>query len=466
MGIYNFSIFNNKIIKHKYLQEYNSHRIPKENFIFCQSPFNSLLFESDGTVYPCCHNYKYNFGKYPLQSIKEIWTNRKINIFKRAIKNNNLSLGCDVCKFDIENKCYNTVQALMFDNFPVNKNGYPSMLDFMLENTCNLECVMCNGLHSSTIRKHRENREYLKSPYDDNFILQLEEFIPYLHTARFSGGETFLIDIYYKIWEKIIEINPKCKIRVQTNATTLNNKVKEILNKGNFEINVSLDSITKSNYEKIRVHSNFEKVIDNIKYYSYYSWGKNNIFGITICPMRFNWRELPDLVRFCNSVNALIWFSVVWLPPNVAIWTLDSENLKEIYLTLSKIKLSENNQIESENNKYYQDLLKVINKWYKDAIEREKKNDVVKLSVFKESLKNNFRIYLKSFDLDKKEKEFMLQEFNQKIEIIYSKFNPNDKIIKNYINSIVENSSAIQLIDMLKRTPENEMYDIVKSFLA
>ena len=55
-----------------------------------------------------------------------------------------------------------------------------------------------------------------ENPYDAAFVKQLEEFIPHLEEVKFYGGEPFLIEIYYEIWEKIMELNPKVRISVQT----------------------------------------------------------------------------------------------------------------------------------------------------------------------------------------------------------------------------------------------------------
>jgi len=47
---------------------------------------------------------------------------------------------------------------------------------------------------------------------------------------------------YYDIWDLIIRKNPKCEIVVQTNATVLNNRIKNLLETGNFKISISIDS--------------------------------------------------------------------------------------------------------------------------------------------------------------------------------------------------------------------------------
>ena len=88
---------------------------------------------------------------------------------------------------------------------------------------------MCDGWSSSLLLKKKCRLPQFPNPYDDDFITQLEEFIPHLEQAFFVGGEPFMIEIYFKIWEKIVETNPSCMISVQTNGTILNQKVKALL---------------------------------------------------------------------------------------------------------------------------------------------------------------------------------------------------------------------------------------------
>jgi MoaA/NifB/PqqE/SkfB family radical SAM enzyme len=67
---------------------------------------------------------------------------------------------------------------------------------------------------------------------------------------RFNGGEPFLINWVFKIFEKVEKLNPKLKIVVATNGTVWNYKVKEWLAKLNIHINFSLDSLTPNIYEQ------------------------------------------------------------------------------------------------------------------------------------------------------------------------------------------------------------------------
>jgi MoaA/NifB/PqqE/SkfB family radical SAM enzyme len=207
--------------------------------------------------------------------------------------------------------------------------------------------------------------------YDDNFVEQLTEFIPHLKKAQFAGGEPFLIKVYHQIWEKIIELSPDCIIGVQTNGTILNDTVRSLLNRGNFQVGVSLDSLQKDTYESIRKNASYDDVMQNIRYFTEYSKNKNIPMHITVCPMRINWKELPALVEFCNVLNVFIRFNTVWKPAQYALWNLPPDELKEICNYLFDKKPVGNNPVSKKNSRYYSGYINQINSWYEDGLSRQ-----------------------------------------------------------------------------------------------
>src|SRR5690554_5963776 len=179
----------NSTLTKEQVSEYNQQRKNEEYLeTTCMAPFTNMYFSRYGEVFVCCHNRNQTIGKYPNQSIREIWDGDKSEEIRRYVKNSNLSLGCQICQLDIDRKLYAEVKANNFDQLPFNSH-FPTMMEFELDITCNLECTMCSGEFSSSIRKNREHKSPFKPIYDDKFIDQLVEFIPYLHETRFSGGE-------------------------------------------------------------------------------------------------------------------------------------------------------------------------------------------------------------------------------------------------------------------------------------
>ena len=162
---------------------------------FCAAPFKSMLFIQNGDVKVCHYNRGMSIGNYPKMSLIEIWNGAALNRIQDGIKSGDLSQGCFDCRNFLLKKNYESVPASRYDFLAKFKpeEGYPVMLDFQLTNTCNLECIMCSGEYSSSIRKNREKGKAYHEPWDNAFIEQLKNFIPHIKAASFTGGEPFEI---------------------------------------------------------------------------------------------------------------------------------------------------------------------------------------------------------------------------------------------------------------------------------
>lgn len=358
------------------IREYNKTRINPSDSILCHAPFKSIYFGHHGWAHACCYNRKHILGEYPKQSIRDIWFGAEADKLRAYIKNNDLSLGCRGCREQLIAGNFDAVKTRQYDDKVLNGNRFPSVMEFELSNVCNLECEMCTGEFSSLIRTKREKLPPLEIPYNTEFVHQLEEFIPHLEEVKFYGGEPFLIDIYYDIWDKIRAINPDVRISVQTNGTTLNNRVKELLEHTNFHINISFDSLQKNTYEFIRKNATLERTLENISWFREYTARKKTFFGISVCAMQQNWQELPAFIQFCNAMDAPVYFHTVLAPSHCSIRTLRSEEIKEVVDYLSGFTLPEATEIQRKNKQHYQGLINQFSKWYEDSFHDLRKKKI------------------------------------------------------------------------------------------
>jgi len=364
-----FNFFNNN--KNDVFKEYNNTRSFKSKH-FCNAPFKSLTFFLDGDVMACWQNKQYLLGKYPKNSIKDIWFGERAEKLRKNILKNDLSLGCEECKKKLTKKDFKNIPAKKYDYLTIYKNkDFPVSIDFQISNICNFECIMCNGEYSISVRQHREMLEPYNNPYDTNFISQLETFIPYIREASFSGGETFIIDFYYKIWEKIIELNPKVIISVTTNGSVLNDRVKNILDKLKFNITISIDSVNKQTYEYIRRNGKMENLLNNLEYFIEYTKTKNTFLTARVCPLKQNWKELPEILNFLNKKNIRTTFNTVLFPPYSSLWNLKSTELENISNHLKTSQIINENKIQNENYLNYYNIIYEIDKWTNEAVKRE-----------------------------------------------------------------------------------------------
>ncbi len=352
------------------LTEYNEQRLCGPRPLVCYAPFTALYLGMDGEVSPCCYNrYKkeYLLGKYPGNSLHDIWFGKQLQKIREHIQANDLNFGCDFCREDMESGNYRAVKSSLYDFTRLNEHKYPSRMDFELDNTCNLECIMCEPKYSSSIQKKQHKKNETAVPYGQDFLSQLAEFIPHLDYCCFLGGEPFLIDIYYDIWETLTARNPDCSIIVQTNGTVLNDRVRKLLDRGKFTLSVSLDALNKQTYEKIRTGARFETILKNLEYFKEYSKRKKTQLYITACLMQQNWQEFAGLVEYCNTGNILLSFHKVIALENCSLQDLDSATLKSISENYAKVELPELTKIQGLNKISGQNMINYVQEWHRQA---------------------------------------------------------------------------------------------------
>jgi MoaA/NifB/PqqE/SkfB family radical SAM enzyme len=130
---------------------YQRARPGSNHHTFCHAPEINMLFSQEGEVYVCCHNQSYPIGKYPGQSISEIWNSAAAEELREKLRGYDLGGGCKTCADDFKRGAFKEVRARHFDTLKPHAK-YPVMMEFLLSNVCNLECVMCSGKFSSLIR--------------------------------------------------------------------------------------------------------------------------------------------------------------------------------------------------------------------------------------------------------------------------------------------------------------------------
>lgn len=452
------------------VKAYNESRFTSDKKYICNAPFNNMYFNVLGQAGPCWLTYL-GGDTFPEKTLHEIWFGARYDSIREQIKHKDLGSQCATCKFNIEHGNYVSVLANAYDVVPVSK--YPTMMEFELGNTCNLECVMCKGELSSSIRKNREKLPPVKSPYNDAYVEQLKEFIPHLKEARFNGGEPFLININFHIWEEMLALNPAIKITIATNGSVLNYKVKDVLERGKFFINLSLDGFSKESYEEIRVNGKFERVMENLLYFHDYCKRKGTILCIMTNPMRQNWWEMPQFVDYCNELNIPLWFNTVEYPVEYSLAGWDVASLEKVYNKLSNVtfenKFNTDPQLFERNIGIYNNFAQVqLKAWLDVARKRDfnpvntAKEDVMLNKLFENIQQENGMIGENRQTLLKHINLYLLEvqglpemERMQKLYLL-------DKKMAEIYQKVKERVRAEDYYQMLLQHPVNAVYDTLQ----
>ena len=300
----------------------------------CYSPFATFDLDPQGYVLACCMNSTYPLGNVGRQRLQDIWHGKRATAIRAALESYDFSYGCGSCRFEIR---HGKDEALIqrYDKHPITSRdvGWPIEIGFALSNTCNLECVQCNGELSSRIRSRREKRPPLPKPYGDQFFEDLYEFLPHLEVARFIGGEPFLCNESYRVWDMLGELNLTPFCHVTTNGTTYNARVEAALAKLPMAISLSIDGVTKETFESIRVNAKYDEVMQNIRRFREYTESVGTSLGISHCLMRSNWRELGDMLRWADELGAEFTASTVFNEP-FSLYSAPIEELEEVVSVL------------------------------------------------------------------------------------------------------------------------------------
>jgi len=270
---------------------------------------------------------------------------------------NDLDYGCRHCKYFFDKGKFTNLRPLVFDKYYRNTDAaFPQVFEFELSNECNLECQMCHGEVSSSIRKNRDKLPPLPNVYDDAFVQQLEKYIPNLKEAKFYGGEPFLIPIYYKIWDKVKELNPELDLFVITNGTHWNSKIRKLIDELNFDVAISIDAFDKEKVEHIRKNVVYEKLMDNINRFSEVCNKKGKHLSLSFTVQKDNWEQLPLIIKLCNEVEAFIYVSYLERPVQFALTDLNRNEWMKIRAYMDQFSFPRITFKERHNYKCFEDF--------------------------------------------------------------------------------------------------------------
>lgn len=335
----------------------------------CNAPLTNLYFQADGTAAPCWLYFPWKPPKWsPERSIADIWQGPELSKVRAALAEDRFIGRCSECEHDILTG--NEPLAAAYDNDrPI--GDWPTMLELELSNLCNLECVMCNGLLSSRIRKNREGLEPLDVPYDETFVDQVTELLPHLHELRINGGEPLLQPLVHLLGARVAEHRPDLRITIATNGTVMNSKVRRLMDSCTLHFNISIDSLIAERYEGIRIHADFAKLMANVDTIHEYCRDRDRTLCIMVNPMRENWDEMPEFVRWCNERDLPVWFNTIRKPEELALHSLPRPELEHIVETWQAVSFgTPTTEMEDRNGRIFAQLVHQAETWRDEASNR------------------------------------------------------------------------------------------------
>lgn len=329
------------------LQAYNrSRNFETKGFrAACYAPHASLFFDTLGRVRACCVNRAFLLGNIAQRSLDEIWNGPGVATLREALRKYDFSRGCEHCAWQIEASKFSNqdaaafaVHALKYDEFLVPPTGpyWPANMEFNLSNVCNLECVMCTGEFSSAIRGRREKLPPLAKPYGDHFFKDLRKYLPHLKSTQFLGGEPFLVQEHFRVWEMLIEDGLTPQVLITTNGTQFNPRVERVMQRLPVSFNMSVDSIRPETLEAIRQGLHFEEWLRNFERFYDYCRSRGTQMSFNFVLMRSNWRELGEFLQFADDRHCGVSVNIAVDPPDCSLYTLPDAQLADVLDVLER----------------------------------------------------------------------------------------------------------------------------------
>lgn len=327
---------------------------------YCHAYYCNLYFRVNGDVTPCFKNSEYVFGHYPKDSIKDIIEGEQRKHFISLFKQKSIPKGCEKCNYQLKHGPFFSADFNIYNNMD-GHISFPTNMEFELSNHCNLKCIMCN---ESLSDKHSVNSGRTQTMYyEKNFAQELKPYIPFLKGASFKGGEPFLIDVYFLIWDQITSLNKNVNISVTSNGTILNQRLIDVLQKGKFHINISIDSLEKEKFEEIRLGASFEVFRKNLKFFIDYSNKNNTFFNSCTCLMNNNYESIPNIFKYADENDFNIHINYVEIPQYLSLKYSDQTTLKNAIKFLINSKPNFKTRISSTKSQTYNSMLKQLKLW-------------------------------------------------------------------------------------------------------
>ncbi|MGE4385217.1 MAG: radical SAM protein [Endomicrobiaceae bacterium] len=236
---------------------------------------------------------------------------------------------------------------------------------------CNIRCKTCGLWHNKWDLPYKTAKEVM-----DNY--------PYMERLVWLGGEVFLYKHFEEMFDEAGKWN-NLKQQVITNGIALNKKwIEKIVRTENSELTFSIDGVTKEVYEEIRQGSNFEKLLENVRFTmeTKKKYGIKKDIRMNAVIMKTNYRQIYDLLELAKKegFNQLSLMALHFdTAPNENIFdgeTKDKEALKYVYEAIPVLK-----QRAKEYNIDLDILLPCGDESFEDIISKQNEQNQEKNSV-------------------------------------------------------------------------------------
>lgn len=157
---------------------------------------------------------------------------------------------------------------------------------------CNIRCKTCGLWRNKWDLPYKTAKEVMAN-------------YPYMERLVWLGGEVFLYKHFEEMFDEACKWN-NLKQQIITNGLAPNPRwIEKIIKAQNTELTFSIDGVTKEVYEEIRQGSNFERVVENVKYIMKLKreLGITKDIRMNSVIMKTNYKQIYDLLDFAKELG-------------------------------------------------------------------------------------------------------------------------------------------------------------------
>jgi MoaA/NifB/PqqE/SkfB family radical SAM enzyme len=237
--------------------------------VYCTAPWNGLTIREDGQVRTCCSGNK-SLGNLNTQSIQEIENSDILLQIQQDMQSGQPNLeNCKSCVEQQKQSGFASLRDHYNKFYPTISNQLElKFLDIRWNNVCNLSCLYCTPMFSSTWadRLNTNSTNLPVKNYQDDLLEWILERAEHVNEIMLVGGEPLLMKQNYKLLARLPE---QCQISIITNVSydlEKNPALPALLSRPAEKIiwNVSLENIGRK-FEYVRSGANWEQTKKNLK---------------------------------------------------------------------------------------------------------------------------------------------------------------------------------------------------------
>jgi hypothetical protein len=272
--------------------------------VYCTAPWNGLTIRENGHVRTCCSGQK-SLADLNVEWVDNIENSPILKEIQSAMLNG---------KPDLEN-CNSCIEQEKINGHSTLRNHYNTFypefdphqislkfIDVRWNNTCNLSCMYCSPLFSSTWNdKLKENGLRPVKPYQDELLFWILNRVSHVKEILLVGGEPLLMKQNYEL----LKVLPNdCQISIITNLSyDLKNLpcLPDLLKRPADKImwNISAENTYKQ-FEYVRQGAKWNQLEENIKFLHQH-W--ENTLTMNMVYSMFNALDLLEIIKVFKSLG-------------------------------------------------------------------------------------------------------------------------------------------------------------------